>query len=287
MLRNILEFGKLRVDDVMVPRADIVSVDHTSDIATLLEVFREAGHSRLPVYRGSLDDPAGMVHIKDLVAWLTEPRNGEAKNRRTKSNGAKQSKAGKDNGRTSKVRLSGTDLSCKLSDLSIIRDVLFVPPSMPVGDLLVKMQSSRNHLAIVVDEYGGTDGLVSIEDLVEEIVGEIEDEHDIEGGEMIVPDGAGRFTADARAPIADLEQLLEQDLVDEDRDEDVDTLGGLVFSLAGRVPVRGELIRHHSGIEFEVLDTDTRRIRRLRVHARRKAARLARAESAGAAAEKP
>ncbi len=258
MLLNILEFASLRVDDVMVPRADISAVSEDARIGELLTLFEEAGHSRLPVYRDTLDDPLGMLHIKDLLPWLSElaEKKGTAK----KPSGKAKNGAGKT---ASAVRANG--LKTRLRDASIMRDILFVPPSMPAVDLLVKMQSTRIHLAIVVDEYGGTDGLVSIEDLVEEIVGEIEDEHDRPDRPMIEARD-GDYLADARAPVEELEALLKIDLLPDERDEDVDTLGGLVFSLVGRVPVRGELIRHASGIEFEVLEADPRRIKQLCIH---------------------
>jgi CBS domain containing-hemolysin-like protein len=258
MLLNILEFGKLRVDDVMVPRADIVAVDHTTSIGELVAIFKAAGHSRLPVYRETLDDPIGMVHIKDMLSWIATVGTGRGKARRSPKV-ATSPKPG--NG----VDLSRADLSTPLSEARIRRDVLFVPPSMLAVDLLVKMQTSRIHMAIVVDEYGGTDGLASIEDLVEVIVGDIEDEHDIDGAPMIVENEFG-YDADARLPIEDLDKILGLELVPADREEDVDTLGGLVFSMVGRVPVRGELIRHEAGVEFEVLEGDPRRLKKLRIH---------------------
>jgi CBS domain containing-hemolysin-like protein len=163
----------------------------------------------------------------------------------------------------------------------ILRQLLFVPPSMPAADLLVKMQSTRLHMAIVVDEYGGTDGLVSIEDLVEEIVGDIADEHDEEEAELIKPAEDGAFAADARAAIEDVEALLGLDLLPDEREEDADTLGGLVFSMLGRVPVRGELVRHPSGIEFEILEADPRRVKKIKIHTKPRAPRQRRAEAGG------
>ena len=241
MLRNILRFSELCVEDVMVPRADIIAVEDEIRLDELLELFRQAGHSRLPVFHETLDDPRGFIHIKDLMVWIT-------------------SHIQKQNGH------SLVDLSCDLASLNVSRQMLYVPPSMRIADLLLKMQSGRIHMALVIDEYGGTDGLVSIEDLVEEIVGEIEDEHDTVNGPMITSEGKGHYLADARAPVEDLESLLGLDLLPRSHEEDVDTLGGLVFSLVGRVPVRGELILHPTGIEFEVLEGDLRRIKRLRIH---------------------
>ena len=258
MLIRLLDFGELRVEDVMVPRADIVSVDETIAFVELLKIFSSAGHSRLPVYHETLDDPTGMVHIKDVMNWIA--KEGSTGKPRPASK-AKTAKA-----KPGELDLGRVDLSIALQEAKVIRSILFVPPSMSAGDLLVKMQTTRIHMAIVVDEYGGTDGVVSIEDLVEEIVGEIEDEHDAHEGPMIEPDGEGTYVADARVPIEDLDALLAEPLVVDERDEDADTLGGLVFSMAGRVPVRGELIRHESGIEFEILDADARRIRKIKVH---------------------
>ena len=250
MLQNILRFSEVRVEDVMIPRADIVAIEDTAQLGELLRVFNAAGHSRLPVFHETLDDPRCFIHIKDLMGWLTEQAQVEG--------GAKDKQASFD--------FSAVDFTREISTLNIGRTILYVPPSMRVVDLLMKMQSGRLHLAIVVDEYGGTDGLLSIEDLVEEIVGEIEDEHDVIERPLIEEDGEGKYLADARAPIEELEALVGVDLQPDERSEDAETLGGLVFSLVGRVPVRGELITHESGIEFEILDGDLRRIKRLRVH---------------------
>jgi len=258
MLLNILDFGELRVEDVMVPRADIIAIEDTAALEQIITVFQQAGHSRLPVYHDTLDDPQGMVHIKDLFSWMAATGSAQVK---------KNGKNGDGKGAPEdppSIDLSRIDLTLPLSEISLKREVLYVPPSMPAADLLVKMQASRIHMAIVVDEYGGTDGLVSIEDLVEEIVGEIEDEHDIQDGPLIHPNNDGSYTADARVPIEDLEQLLGVDLTNE-HDEDIDTLGGMVFSLAGRIPLRGELIAHECGLEFEVLEVDPRRIGKVRI----------------------
>ena len=236
MLANILSFGELRVDDVMVPRADVIALEENETLTELLRVYAECNHSRMPIYRETLDDPIGMFHIKDVVEYLTPPNGDEPK--------------------------PAKPFSLK----AIRRDVLFVPPSMPALDLLVKMQATHIHLALVIDEYGGTDGLVSIEDLVEEIVGEIEDEHDIDEGPTLARREDGTIDADARASIEELEEMLGVKLVDEESEDDVETLGGLVFSLVGRVPVRGELIKHPLGLEFEVRDADARRIKKLRIH---------------------
>ncbi|HZJ11327.1 MAG TPA: hemolysin family protein [Methyloceanibacter sp.] len=245
MLRRILRFGKLTVEDVMVPRADIIAVDDTVAIDELMRVFRQAEHSRLPVYRETLDDPRGMIHIRDLMSWITAQAETEGQ-------------AGLDLGKV--------DLRRTVATMNITRELLYVPDSMSVLDLLLKMQTTRLHLALVVDEYGGTDGLVSIEDLVEEVVGDIADEHDVEDEPPIRSDPRLGLVADARMPIEDLEQHLGREIVSGEQEEDIDTLGGLVFSIAGRIPARGELVRHPSGIEFEVLEVDPRRIKKLRIH---------------------
>lgn len=245
MLRRILRFGKLTVEDVMVPRADIIAVEDNLPIDEVMRVFRQAEHSRLPVYHETLDDPRGMVHIRDLMSWITS-----------------QAEAAQANG----LDLGKVDLKCTVASIDIMRELLYVPGSMGVLDLLLKMQTTRQHLALVVDEYGGTDGLVSIEDLVEEVVGEIADEHDVEDEPLIRTDPRLGLIADARMPIAELEQQLRLELVSEELEEEIDTLGGLVFSIAGRVPARGELVRHPTGVEFEVLEADPRRIKKLRIH---------------------
>ena len=263
MLLNILDFGALRVDDVMVPRADIIAIEDTAALEQIISVFQQAGHSRLPVYHETLDDPLGMVHIKDLFSWMAVAGSAQVKKNGKNGNGKTTSED------PSSIDLSKIDLALPLSEISLKREVLYVPPSMPAADLLVKMQTSHIHMAIVVDEYGGTDGLVSIEDLVEEIVGEIEDEHDTQDGPLIHPNNDGTYTADARVLIEDLEKLLSVDLSNE-HGEDIDTLGGMVFSLAGRIPLRGELIAHECGLEFEVLEVDPRRIGKVRISSTKK-----------------
>ena len=259
MLRNILRFGALRVEDVMVPRADIIAIDEAIPLAELLRVFEQAGHSRIPVFHDTLDDPRGMVHIKDLMSWIIG--QSAAAGRKGKGKGK-----GKGNGKRKAFELKTADLSLPLAKTKIGHELLFVPPSMPVVDLLLRMQSTRIHLALVVDEYGGTDGLVSIEDLVEEIVGEIEDEHDVNEGPLIREDQTLGLIADARATIVQLEEYLGQTLIMGRRDEDVDTLGGLIFTLLGRVPVRGEIVPHSDAVEFEVLEADPRHVKMLRIH---------------------
>jgi CBS domain containing-hemolysin-like protein len=240
MVNAAERFHRLRVDDVMVPRADIVAVDSTSTLTDLSQAFKAAGHSRLPVYKETLDDPTGMVHIKDLLPYLMLDAKG----------------------RTNKTYPDKKVLQY------IKREVLFVPPSMLAQDLLRRMQGRRIHMAVVVDEYGGTDGLVTIEDLIETIVGDIDDEHDERDPEVQIVTGKGGrsvWEADARILIDDFEAALGRDFATPDEEDDVDTLGGLIFTLAGRVPERGEIIRHASGVEFEVIDADSRRVKRLRI----------------------
>jgi magnesium and cobalt transporter len=233
MLANLLNFGGLLVSDVMVPRADIVAVEEQTPLSELIEVFREAQHSRLPVYRETLDDPLGMIHIKDLLALAKTGAGGE-------------------------LLLTPSPIS------KIKRELLFVPAAMPALDLLLRMQASRIHLALVVDEYGGTDGLVSIEDLVEQIVGEIGDEHDIEEAPDIIVRPDGKYEADARVTLEEFRDRTGIDLTSMEREEEVDTLGGVVAALLGRVPVRGEIVSH-DGVEFEILEADPRHTKRLRI----------------------
>ena len=234
MLANLLKFGELRVDDVMVPRADIVAVEESTSLCDLVRAFREAQHSRLPLYRETLDDPVGLIHIKDVLSLVE----------------------------------IGPDGLLRWPDVPIIRikrNLLFVPPSMPARDLLLKMQTTHMHLALVIDEYGGTDGLVSIEDLVEEIVGDIDDEHDVEEAPQLRTLPGGIYDADGRLDLADFKEQTGIALVPTDPEEEVDTLGGLVVSLLGRVPQRGEIVPYPGGYEFEVLEADPRRVKRLRI----------------------
>lgn len=255
MLKNVLRFHRMRVIDVMVPRADIVAVAHETSLGEMLRVFRTAGHSRLPVYGETLDDPKGMVHIRDFLDYfVAKAENGGSRRRKPKTLDA--------------VSLSNIDLSTTLASARILRPVLFVPPSMPAVELLVRMQTTRTHMALVIDEYGGTDGLVSIEDLVEMVVGDIEDEHDLATQAMIEASGPDTFVADARADLEEVSQVIGYDFTEGDVAEDVDTLGGLIVALAGRVPARSELIAGPENFEFEVLDADPRRLKRVRVHRR-------------------
>jgi magnesium and cobalt transporter len=227
LIANVLRLRGTTADDVMVPRADIVAMEADVTLEQAIDQMRREGHSRLPVYREQLDDVVGMVHIKDVFAYVGKP---EA------------------------FRLEG-----------ILRRPLLVAPQIPVLDLLLQMRQARMHLALVVDEYGGIDGLVTIEDLVEEIVGDISDEHDEVLGPMVTERADGSLDLDARLPVEDFEARLGTVLTEDEREADIDTVGGLVFTLAGRVPARGEVISHPSGFEFRILEADARRIRRVRV----------------------
>jgi magnesium and cobalt transporter len=238
LIANVLRQRGMTADDVMVPRADIVAMNLDSTLEQAITLIRDDGHSRLPVYREQLDDIAGMVHIKDVFGYIGRPE------------------------------------AFKLE--AILRRPLLVAPQIPVLDLLLQMRQARMHMALVVDEYGGIDGLVTIEDLVEEIVGEISDEHDEVDGPMITERADGALDMNARLPIAQFEARMGPILTDDEREADIDTIGGLVFTLAGRVPAKGEVLGHSSGVEFRVLDADARHIRRLRVR---------RAEATQAAAE--
>jgi CBS domain containing-hemolysin-like protein len=257
MMSNLIAFTDLKISDVMVPRADITAIDGNATARELLNRFTDANHSRLPVYRETLDDPSGMVHVKDFLRWMTERSFARPRRGRRPKNPEEEINPG--------MVLRPEDLAVTVRQTGLIRPLLFVPPSMRAADLLVKMQTTRIHMAIVVDEYGGTDGLVSIEDLVEEIVGDIADEHD-EAEAQLREAGEGVYVADARTPIEDVESLVHRSLLPAGREEDADTLGGLVFSMLGRVPVRGELVRHDSGLEFEILEADPRRVKKIRIH---------------------
>ncbi len=255
MLQNILALRGRRIEDVMVPRADIVAVQQDIQLGELLKIFQMAAHSRLVVYNDTLDDPVGMIHIRDLIAFMVTQAtvNGQKPAKRKKP-----LPAGLD--------LKTVDLSLPLSAVRITREILFVPPSMPAIDLLAKMQTSRIHLALVVDEYGGTDGIVSIEDLVEQIVGEIEDEHDDETAPTVVRQPDGTFLADARASLDDLTAAIGPEFDVSEAAKDVDTLSGLIMTQVGRLPLRGELVPGPPGFELEVIDADPRRIKKIKVH---------------------
>ncbi|WP_109464991.1 hemolysin family protein [Albibacillus kandeliae] len=230
--RGLMNLHRMRVEDVAIPTAEIVAVPNTISKADLVKVFRDSGMTRIPVYEGTLDTPIGFVHLKDFA--LIHGFNGGT---------------------------TEFDLS------KMLRPLLFVPPSMPIGVLLTKMQTERRHMALVIDEYGGVDGLLTIEDLIEQVVGEIEDEHDTDEDQTWVKEKPGQYIALAKTPLEEFEAEIGQSLTDHDEvdEEEIDTLGGLVFMLSGRVPARGEVVAHPDGPEFEVVDADPRRIKRLRV----------------------
>lgn len=229
---GMINLRRMRVEDVAVPKVDISAVPVTMTRAELVDVFRESGFTRLPVFDGTLDTPVGLVHLKDVA--LKHGFNG-----------------------------SGGRFSLR----QMLRPLLFVPPSMPIGVLLAKMQTERRHMALVIDEYGGVDGLVTIEDLIEQVVGEIEDEHDQEEAALWREESPGCYLALAKSPLDEFEAVIQRSLTahEEIDEEEIDTLGGLVFMLAGRVPARGEVVVHPDGTEFEVVDADPRKIKRLRV----------------------
>jgi CBS domain containing-hemolysin-like protein len=258
MLRNILNLHERRIADVMVHRADIIAVKRDIPLGELMDRFENAGHSRLVVYNETLDDPEGIVHIRDLLTFMT----GRARVSETaKAKRKKPLPAGLD--------LRAVDLAMPLHDANIIRKLLYVPPSMRAIDLLAQMQASRIHLALVVDEYGGSDGLVSLEDIVEQIVGEIDDEHDSDEAPSIVRQLDNSFIADARASLDDVRSVIGEDFVTGEAGEEVETLGGYLVSFVGRLPVRGEVISGPGNYEVEVLDADPRRVKRLRIATRK------------------
>lgn len=227
---GMVNLRRMRVDDVAIPKAEIVAVPTDIKKEDLVEVFRESGMTRLPVYKGTLDTPVGLVHLKDFA--LTHGFNGKGE---------------------------------RFNLRKMLRPLIFAPPSMPIGVLLQKMQTERMHMALVIDEYGGVDGLVTLEDLVEQVIGEIEDEHDIDEDVFWTQSAPGVFIAQAKAPLDEFEAAIGLRLTEEEEEEEIDTLGGLVFLLSGRVPARGEVIPHESGAEFEIVDADPRRIKRIRV----------------------
>jgi CBS domain containing-hemolysin-like protein len=226
-------FKTLRVDDVMTPRADIVAVEISCPFGDLLARFLDAEHTRMPIYRETLDDPVGQVHVKDVFKMLADetrrPAADEPVLRRLR------------------------------------REILYVPGSMRAHELMIKMQASRIHMALVIDEFGGTDGLVTLEDLIEAVVGEIDDEHDEAARAQVVARSGGVFEADGRAPLEDLQAAIGRPLIPDDFDEDIDTVAGLLGALAGRVPQRGEVIAHPAGLDFEIVEADPRRVKRVRV----------------------
>ena len=229
MLLNVLKIDQIRSIDIMIPRADIGAVEVNDSFEKVLEVFIKESHSRVPVYEKNLDNIIGMIHIKDLVKYQNDGNFEE--------------------GFLKKIK----------------RDIIEIPPSMPVLDLLMKMQLTRLHMGIVIDEYGGTDGLVTIEDVIEEITGEIEDEHDVQNMPMLTQTSPNSFEASARVEIKEFEKLSKINFFKENNSEDVETLGGLVVAMAGRVPQRGEILKHESGLTFEINDADPKRIKSIKI----------------------
>ncbi|RNF35775.1 CBS domain-containing protein [Paracoccus methylarcula] len=226
---GMVNLRRMRVDDVAIPKVEIVAVPLTVSLDDLVEMFREHGFSRIPVFRGTLDSPLGLIHLKDLALKHGFGKGG------------------------------------KFTLRPMLRPLLYVPPSMPIGVLLQQMRQKRIHMALVIDEYGGVDGLVTIEDLIEQVIGQIEDEHDEEEGDLWSLEKPGQWLMQARAPLDEVEAEIGLRLLAEDEDEDIDTLGGLIFMLAGRVPLRGEVIAHETGAEFEIVEADPRRIKRIRL----------------------
>lgn len=250
---GMVNLRRLRVDDVAIPKAEIIAAPLSITLDDLVTMFREHGFSRIPVFRGTLDSPLGLIHLKDLSLK------------------------------------HGFGAGGKFTLRPMLRPLLYVPPSMPIGVLLQQMQQKRIHMALVIDEYGGVDGLVTIEDLIEQVIGEIEDEHDEDEGHLWASEKPGQWLIQARAPLDEVEAETGLRLAPEDEAEEVDTLGGLIFMLIGRVPLRGEVIAHPSGAEFEVVEADPRRIKRLRLRMPRlgSATDKATGGNGGRAGEKP
>lgn len=264
MLNNILRLREVRVEDVMVPRADIEAVEITTTLGDLLDTFEQSGHSRMPVYSETLDDPRGMVHIRDVLAHITKIAR------------VKKGRTSRKTPAATVLDLAQVDLARTIGDLNLIRPVLFVPPSMLASDLMGRMQTTRTQMALVIDEYGGTDGLVSLEDIVEMVVGDIEDEHD-DDEPMITQSGDGVFIVDGKAEIDDVAKMIGGDFAAGEHGEYVDTIGGMIFNTLGRVPARGEVVQAIPGFEFHVLDADPRRVKRVRIVQIQKAERRRRA----------
>ncbi len=249
IIQNVLKLSTVSIDDIMVERSDMQAVEADINLGTLLAKFRQVGHSRLPVYQDELDNIIGFIHIKDALAKITEPVTDPEKE--------------------VPVKLVSTALRQKINKLGITRTAMYVPTFMPAGDLLQSMRASRVHMAIVVDEYGGTDGLVTIEDLLEAIVGKIEDEHDEAVRAMVRKVGEDTYIANARAELDEVKAVVGPDFDPGAHADDVETIGGLVFDLAGHVPRRGEKVTGLDGFEFEILASDGRRIKRLRIRRKR------------------
>ncbi|MDQ0455282.1 hemolysin family protein [Rhizobium paknamense] len=259
MLNNILRFREVRVEDVMVPRSDIEGVDLSVTVGELMALFQESGHSRMPVYCETLDDPRGMVHIRDLLSYITL-------------------KAMQDGG----LDLAKVDLSVSLEQAGIMRSILFVPPSMQAADLLSRMQAARTQMALVIDEHGGTDGLVSHEDIVEMVVGDIDDEHDKDEA-LVTRVSEDVYIADARIELEEIAEAVGPDFDVSEEMEEVDTLGGLISSALGRIPARGEIVDAVPGFELHILEADPHRIKRVRITRMAPIARRKQSPEAGTA----
>jgi len=259
MLKNILGLRECRIESVMIPRADIVAVQQDLTIGELVKVFAGAGHSRLVVFNDTLDDPVGMVHIRDLLGFMA----ARAANEPT---AAAPAAADTEQPPVPDLDLDKIDLSMPLKTTKIVRDILYAPPSMPALDLLAKMQATRIHLALIIDEYGGSDGLVSMEDLVELIVGDIADEHDEAETAAVTRQSDGSFIAIGRASLDDVRAVIGEEFDVGEAAHEVDTLGGYLVMRAGHVPVRGELVPGPATFEAEVLDADPRRVKRVKIY---------------------
>jgi CBS domain containing-hemolysin-like protein len=272
ILQNVLQLGDKHVEDVMVPRADIEAIDIECSLGDMIARFRKAGHSRIPVYADNIDNISGFIHVKDALGRITAAVTDPEKQAETP------------------IRLVSPALRTRLGKLDILRQVLFVPPLMPVGDLLQQMQLQRVHMAIVIDEYGGTDGLVTIEDLLEAVVGEIEDEHDVEDGPLVRKINSNIFIASARAELDEVATVIGPDFDPGEHADEVDTIGGLVFALAGHVPVKGEIVGGIRHFDFEVLQADSRSVRRIKIRRLKQRTRApadTRAKAQAAARPKP
>ncbi len=284
MLLRLLRFGTLRVEDVMVPRADIISAEENEPLGDVLRIFEDAGVSRVPLFHETLDDPRGMLHVKDLLRWMMGEAAGNGAMAGAHYDPTRKHAASTDLESAAppphRPNLGRVDLTRPIASVKLRRPVLYVPPSMPAMNLLIRMQSTRIHMALVVDEYGGTDGLITIEDLVEQIVGDIEDEHDELEDAHITSDPKLGLVASARTPVKELEAHLNLRLLKADEETSIDTLGGLVYALVGRIPARGEIVSHAAGVEFEVLDADPRRVKRLKISDKRAPHEIASATTA-------
>ncbi|KIQ04623.1 hemolysin [Agrobacterium tumefaciens] len=261
MLNNILRFREVRVEDIMIPRVDIDGLDQDMTVGEAMILFEETGRSRMPVYDETLDNPKGMIHIRDLLAFIgKQARNKRRVGSRAVANeGARVAKSPRSN-----FDLARVDLEKTLADAGLVRKILFVPSSMLASTLLKTMQAQRTQLALVIDEYGGTDGLVSHEDIVEMVIGDIDDEHD-KDETMFSRLSDGVFIADARAELTELAEAIGHDFDVREHIEEIDTLGGLIFFALGRIPVKGEVVRAVPGFEFHILDADSRRIKGVRI----------------------